>query len=688
MFPFKHANIDKKMLFLWEMYHKSIIMSNSEKYNWHYCSLGGVTRVKIESGEDIAHLGELDKKLWTVLSCPVKGLEFDARTLAIIDSDSDGKVRIPEIVAKAQWLTSVLKDKDSILSGDSSIDIQGFNKENTDGAFLAEAAEKMLSRLGESTTSIDFDQIARFRTLGTLTQELSEEDKKKIYPYGENTAAALAACEAVNAKISDFFLRCKLIAFDQDAAPVLDVQVGEIGAISAGDLNANISAIANYPIARPNKECVLSVDGINPAWKASFDAMRSLVLTPEQTTLTESSWNAIIASFAPFKEYTAAQADNSEEVKIADALDDFLHLYRDFYKLLRNFVTFYDFYSPNPEQAAIFQAGKLYIDQRCCRLCVKVSDMGAHADMAGLSGMFLLYCSCTSKTSGEKMDIVAVMTEGNTTRLRPGKNAIFYDREGNVWDATITKIVDNPINVRQAFFAPYRKFWNFCVGLLNKSAADKDSKMLADMQQTAQEKIASPKDAPKTKTFDIAKFAGIFAAIGMAIGFIGQAIVAVATGIAKLKLWQLLVIIFIIMLLISGPSCFIAWTKLRKRNLGPVLNANGWAINSVVIVNVLFGATLTSTAKYPHLRLEDPYKIVVPLWKRILCWFILAALVAGSFLYFTNRLESIGLPYQKGQMKEALQSFSEDFTEDLQSAVDAGSAAADSVAVKQTEAAK
>ena len=32
-------------------------------YPWQYCSLGGVVRVNITSGEDIAHLGELDQTL-------------------------------------------------------------------------------------------------------------------------------------------------------------------------------------------------------------------------------------------------------------------------------------------------------------------------------------------------------------------------------------------------------------------------------------------------------------------------------------------------------------------------------------------------------------------------------------------------------------------------------------------------
>lgn len=59
----------------------------ASKYEWQYCSLGGAIRVKIGSGEDIAHLGELDQKLWTVLSCPVEGLEFDKQTLEYLDTE-------------------------------------------------------------------------------------------------------------------------------------------------------------------------------------------------------------------------------------------------------------------------------------------------------------------------------------------------------------------------------------------------------------------------------------------------------------------------------------------------------------------------------------------------------------------------------------------------------------------------
>ena len=102
----------------------------ASKYNWQYCSLGGAIRVKIGSGEDIAHLDELDQKLWTVLSCPVEGLEFDRQTLEYLDTEKDGKIMVREVVQAAKWLTSVIKDKDTILEGNSELSLSQIDTTN------------------------------------------------------------------------------------------------------------------------------------------------------------------------------------------------------------------------------------------------------------------------------------------------------------------------------------------------------------------------------------------------------------------------------------------------------------------------------------------------------------------------------------------------------------------------------
>ena len=701
-------------------------------YPWKYCSLGGVVRVNITSGEDIAHLGELDQKLWTVLSCPTQDLEFDSRTLQLIDTDGDGRVRVAEIVAAAQWLTSVLKDKDAILKGDSVLPLAGIDTDCEAGQKLYASAKQILSNLGLEKEEISVDEAAdsvaifaktQFNGDGILTpasaddealkaliatiaekigsetdrsgeagvtaegieafyaaladyaawQDAAEAGKASIFPYGENTAAALDACNAVKDKVADYFMRCKLIRFDEAVAGAVDVSAERVGAISDKNLATQAGEIASYPLARPSKEAVLPLDAINPAWQGAFAAVKALVLDvdfPKAEGITEEEWQGVLDKFAPYcawlaeKKGDAVEALGLDEVKTllkadrkadllalveadkalkdeADGIDQVKRLmlyYRDFAQLLRNYVIFTDFYGRKQGTRGIFEAGQLYIDERCCDLCIKVADMGAHGDMPKYSGMFLLYCKCTSKAKGETMDIVAVMTDGKTRDLRPGKNGLFYDLDGGDWDAVITKVVENPLSVKAAFWSPYRKVANFISDKIDKSAADKDAAAMSKLQTKADAGAEGAK-----QPFDIAKFAGIAAAVGMALAGIGAVLVALGAAVKSLVWWQWLVIVAAVMLIISGPACFIAWRKLRKRNLGPVLNANGWAVNSMVLVNILFGKILTSVAKYPKMKFDDPYAKRTPLWRKILCWVLVLLVIAFAVLYFTHNLGWLGL---------------------------------------------
>ena len=94
--------------------------------------------------------------------------------------------------------------------------------------------------------------------------------------------------------------------------------------------------------------------------------------------------------------------------------------------------------------------------------------------------MYLVYCDCTTKTSPAKLQIVAAVTVGEVGNLIVGKNAVYYDNAGVEWDAVITKVVDNPISVMQAFWNPYRRMATAVENLINKSAAEKDAKMMAN----------------------------------------------------------------------------------------------------------------------------------------------------------------------------------------------------------------
>src|SRR5690606_25670570 len=90
----------------------SILNKNKSEHKWRFFRSGGFDQVALDSGADLQHLAELDPKLWTVLNCPIKGLEFDARTAALLDVDGDGQIRIPEVLAAVRWACDRVVDAD------------------------------------------------------------------------------------------------------------------------------------------------------------------------------------------------------------------------------------------------------------------------------------------------------------------------------------------------------------------------------------------------------------------------------------------------------------------------------------------------------------------------------------------------------------------------------------------------
>ena len=533
-------------------------------YKWNFENVGGATRVRISTGDDIRHLGELDQKMWTVLSCPASGLEIDTESLRLIDLDGDGQLHLAEVVKTSEWLCNVLKDPESLFKQSDVLALD----EIADEAILAVA--------------------------------------KKV--AGKENEVSLAA---VNAAIDS-------VTITPAAVPAAPFEADVIAAYKAKQ--AEFAAYFEQEKLQKLGLAVIAEDAVKPAIKEKdFVEMGSKI----------AAYEAAVAA--------AAEADAAAlaagKAEFAD-LRKLLILHRDFCLLLRNFVTLEDFYNRDCDKPAIFQAGTLVVDQRACKLCIRVNDMAKQDAQAGASGMFLIYCDCHSKKLGQSMKIVAPVTIGEIKNLTVGKNAIFYDRQGNDWDATITKVIDNPISIRQAFWSPYRKFGKWVTDLINKSAAEKNDKAFADLTDTAQKSTAAIADgaakSEKTQAFDIAKFAGIFAAIGMAVGFIGEFVASLASGINETPWWKLLIWLAAIMLVISGPAMVMAWIKLRRRNLAPILNANGWAVNADTLISVPFGSTLTEQVQFPFIKLSDPFaKKGMPAWKKAVIWCAIIIGLAG-----------------------------------------------------------
>ena len=519
------------------------------KHTWKYANIGGNTRVVIKDGKDIQHLAELDEKLWAVLACPVSGLELPEESLRCIDMDKDNKIHVKEVVETAQWLCSVLHKPDVLLAGTPSLQLTDIKDES----------------LQTIATPLAVDGVITLEAVkASIGAVVVEQQPLPEAPYTAEVTAAYKACKEA---YSQYYTTARLQALGLATLPA----------------DAVVPGLTEEAFAEMGKKI------------ADYEAGKA-----------------------------AAEAANASALAAAQAqyrpLEKLLLLCRDFCTLLRNFVSFQDFYAKRGKALlgrgaddespwAIFQAGTLVIDQRACNLCMKVSDMAKHNTQAADSGMFLIYCNCKHHATGQTMQIVAAMTVGDIRHLKVGKNALFYDRQGRDWEAEVVKIIDNPISIGQAFWSPYRKLGDWVSGLITKSAAEKEKKSFADMTAKLQTTPAAPAAAQQPAQpapFDIAKFAGIFAAIGMAVGYIGSFFTSIALGLKDLGWWGWLVIPGLL-LVISGPSMILAWMKLRKRNLAPLLNANGWAINADAIVNVLFGNTLTEQAQYPIMKLKDPF---------------------------------------------------------------------------------
>src|SRR5512147_2246723 len=96
-------------------------------HRWRFFRTGGFEQVSIESGEDLQNLRSLDEKLWVALSCPVQGVEFDRKTLECLDSDSDGHIRVPEVLGALDWAFSMLKDP-AVLAAGAALPLSAINE--------------------------------------------------------------------------------------------------------------------------------------------------------------------------------------------------------------------------------------------------------------------------------------------------------------------------------------------------------------------------------------------------------------------------------------------------------------------------------------------------------------------------------------------------------------------------------
>jgi hypothetical protein len=322
-------------------------MSNSApatRHVWKFFRTGGLDQVALETADDLLSLGELDQKLWVALSCPVKGLELDEQTLALIDSDKDGRIRVRELLEAIRWAAPRLKDPALLLSGRDALPLAAIDDTTAEGKTLLASARQILANLGKAgnapasdaaLTVADASDTAKIfaasaingdgvippsasadpatqalikdiiATIGAAKDRTGEEGvtaaqteaffkelaaylgwvdqsaTKDIAVLGDGTAPACAALKAVRAKVDDYFTRCRLAAFDARATAALNRSEAEYLAIAAKDLRLTADEIAAFPLARIEPNRPLPLlEGVNPAWAAALATLHQNAVAP------------------------------------------------------------------------------------------------------------------------------------------------------------------------------------------------------------------------------------------------------------------------------------------------------------------------------------------------------------------------------------------------------------------------
>jgi hypothetical protein len=582
------------------------------------------------------------------------------RLLADLDKPSATHVALTDVAETEKAFANTVHNGDGIVPPDAA------------GGDVRAVMESIVATHGSVTDrsgkqGIDQVRIDAFFTEAVAVIAWHEAASPAALPLGDATVAAADAVRAVRAKIDDFFTRCAIVAYEPRAAERLAVADGELAELATKELSPAHPDVAHLPIARIEANAALPLAGpLNPAWRAAVVQLEKAAVTPllgARTALTAQDWQQLVDKLAEHEAWRTTKPANkvdtlpleklraaialepdvravlAKDVELGPVFDALVEVekavryHRDIGTLLSNYVNFSRFYGG---KGAVFQAGTLYLDGRACSLVLEVVDAAKHNTMAPMAGAYIAYCTCTRAGPGETTKAIAcAFTAGDVDNLFVGRNGVFVDRRGRDWHATITKVIDNPISMRQAFWAPYKKLVRAIEERVAKRAASDQAEASTRLDETAGRVAEIDKgvvqEAVKKKPIDV----GTVAALGVALGAIAAVATAVLGGVFGLGVWAPLGIIGV-MLAISTPWLVLAYIKLRRRNLGPLLDANGWAINALTRINIPFGTALTQRATLPEnakRTFVDPYAEKRVLWEVYVGALVLAAGVGIAWYY-------------------------------------------------------
>lgn len=349
---------------------------SASTHAWKFFRTGGLDQVALESGADLLALEHLDQELWVALSCPVKGLELDEKTLALIDTDRDGRIGVPEVLAAIRWASARLTDSGELLRGGESLPLTSISTATAEGRILLASAQQILAGLGRKaaaaitvgeasdtarilaasalngdgiippqasddpavqsmikdiiacvggsarqsgTTGVTAENVAEFLSAVAAYAAWTERSgAKEIAVLGDETDAACAAIKAVRAKVDDFFARCRLAEYDARSVASLNRNESDYLALTAKDLKSGVEEVAGFPLAHIAAGRSLPLlRGVNPAWAGALAALHATAVAPlfgaGKSELTATEWTELNGRFAAYETWLGSKPGSAVE---------------------------------------------------------------------------------------------------------------------------------------------------------------------------------------------------------------------------------------------------------------------------------------------------------------------------------------------------------------------------------------
>lgn len=505
---------------------------------------------------------------------------------------------------------------------------------------LINAAMKAFGSIKDicGTEGIDNGTLDKFTGAATAYvnwADMPGKDPAALLPFGPDTASAYGKYNALAADIDDYFIACEALVFSAGTPQ----RLGKIE--STIDL-LNNQAIRDFftaaPPAEPRNDGTLDFSArLNPLKR---DAMKAFAADPHlqsfltDSKLTQDAWKQLKAKLAPYAAWLASKPEDkfgdtdvetlrrliapelvgqlrdmiATDLAVAPRIGacEQLHKLILFQCCLREFLNNFVNLSRlfNPEAPSLLQAGKLVMDGRSFTLCSIVSNVAEHKNIVKLSDICVIYLDAvTGKPDAIKtMKLAVAVTSGNIRNFFISKHGIFFSADGELWDAKIIDLVQQPVSVSEALRMPFYKFGEFIGNQADRffsSKSQEAQKQLETNLSAAAAAATAPKAAvPKMQTPAIS---GSMLLMGGGIGIaaLGSSIAFIVKQLANVSIWNVLAVLFGIILVFGGPVVAVSLVKLYRRNLSRFLEANGFAVNRPMRLSRRMGAIFTFVPPIP-----------------------------------------------------------------------------------------